>query len=226
MRSSAVAFVLALAACASGPDTAIKYPDQVSLLEAQTVALVKPLDPIMSMLEGVNVKSFCTGVWVTDKLVLTAKHCTEVPGFGVVTKEEALDGVRVRSQIEPHKVKVVGVDGAHDIALLEVEDPPPHPIAKVSDHVSKGEPVTAVGHSMGLWWSVSTGIVSAVREIDDGFVTCTVVQTTAPTSPGNSGGGLFNAKGELVGIAHATLAKGQNLNFFIHPQYVSAFLPR
>lgn len=228
MRSPVPAFLLALAACASGPDTALRAPtpDLIDNLEAQTVALVVKLDPLEAMLEGSDARSFCTGVWVTETLVLTAKHCTVKTGFSVATKQQVMDGVRVRQHIESFSATVVGVDGAHDLALVQVDNPPPHPVATVAAAPAKGEHVMTMGHAMGLWWSFSSGEVAAVRELDDGFITCNVVQTTAPTSAGNSGGGLFNTKGELVGVAHATLTRGQNLNFYIHPQYISAFLPR
>jgi S1-C subfamily serine protease len=52
------------------------------------------------------------------------------------------------------------------------------------------------------------------------------VQAAVPISPGNSGGGLFDEDGNLIGIAHATFAspRAQMLNIFVHRDYIRAFL--
>ncbi|MDP3181964.1 MAG: serine protease, partial [Desulfobaccales bacterium] len=71
-----------------------------------------------------------------------------------------------------------------------------------------GEPVYAVGAPQGLELSLSEGIVSQLRGGPP-----PIIQTTAAISPGSSGGGLFNAEGELVGITTFYLKGGQSLNF-------------
>jgi serine protease Do len=75
-----------------------------------------------------------------------------------------------------------------------------------------GQRVYAVGTPYGLDLTISEGIVSSLREVPAGKV----IQTTAPISPGSSGGGLFNLSGELVGIMTFQHRYGQNLNF-AHP---------
>ncbi len=76
---------------------------------------------------------------------------------------------------------------------------------------SIGEKVYAIGAPLGLELSISDGLVSGERR----HGTHTWLQTTAAISPGSSGGGLFNAQGQLVGITTASIADGQNLNFAI-----------
>lgn len=73
-----------------------------------------------------------------------------------------------------------------------------------------GQKVVAIGSPQGLSNTVSEGIVSAIREFN---FSSKVIQTTAPLSPGSSGGGLFNENGRLVGITSFHHVDGQNLNF-------------
>lgn len=83
--------------------------------------------------------------------------------------------------------------------------------------VRPGMPVYAVGSPLGLKASISSGIVSSVRSIDD----AKLIQTTAPISPGSSGGGLFDKNGLLLGITTSSYTRGQNVNFAIPIDYTS-----
>lgn len=78
-----------------------------------------------------------------------------------------------------------------------------------------GEPVYAVGAPQGLELSLSEGIVSQLRGGPP-----PLIQTTVAISPGSSGGGLFNAEGELVGITTFYLKEGQSLNFALPVEWV------
>jgi len=81
------------------------------------------------------------------------------------------------------------------------------------DGISVGQKVVAIGSPRGLTNTVSEGIVSAIRELDSATK---LIQTTAPVSPGSSGGGLFNEDAKLIGITSFLHIGGQNLNF-AHP---------
>jgi len=92
-----------------------------------------------------------------------------------------------------------------------------------SDRVEVGEQVVAVGSPLGLEATVSPGFISGVREVNG----LKLLQTTAPISPGNSGGALINLAGEVVGVPTLSLAKvqhsatlSQNLNFAMPSNYV------
>ena len=100
------------------------------------------------------------------------------------------------------KAQLLGKDEKVDLALLKVE--PPHPLSAVpfgdSDTARVGDWVLAIGNPFGLGGSVTAGIVSArgrdIRQSQyDDFI-----QTDAPINRGNSGGPLFNMKGEVIGI--------------------------
>lgn len=72
--------------------------------------------------------------------------------------------------------------------------------------------MVAIGNPLGLESSVSEGIVSGIRRVSEDFE---LYQITAPLSPGNSGGPVLDAKGDVIGIATSTLENGQNLNFAV-----------
>ncbi len=76
-----------------------------------------------------------------------------------------------------------------------------------SSKIVLGEKVVAIGSPIGLFNTVSEGIISLIWQNE--------LQTTAPISHGSSGGGLFNMQGELVGITYAGITEGENLGFVI-----------
>ncbi|MFT3987054.1 Do family serine endopeptidase [Aestuariivirga sp.] len=124
----------------------------------------------------------------------------------IVTNNHVVDGA---TGIEVHlhddtnlKAELVGRDPKTDLAVLRVK--PTHPLPTVafgdSDTLRIGEWVMAIGNPFGLGGSVSLGIVSARnRDINAGPYD-DYIQTDAAINKGNSGGPLFNLKGEVVGI--------------------------
>ena len=84
-----------------------------------------------------------------------------------------------------------------------------------------GTKVVAIGSPQGLTNTVSEGIISGIREFESGT---RVIQTSAPVSPGSSGGGLFNMEGELIGITSFLHKGGQNLNFAYPTEYIFPLL--
>lgn len=85
-----------------------------------------------------------------------------------------------------------------------------------------GQRVYAIGAPHGLELTISEGIVSSLREVAGGKV----IQTTAPVSPGSSGGGLFAADGQLVGIVTYQHRFGQNLNFALPADWIAEMRTR
>ncbi len=79
-----------------------------------------------------------------------------------------------------------------------------------------GERAYAVGAPEGLELTLSEGLVSGLREVDD----VRVIQTSAPISHGSSGGGLFDSEGRLIGVTTFFLKEGQNLNFALPGEWV------
>jgi len=112
---------------------------------------------------------------------------------------------------------VLAYDREKDFALLKV---PAFDLPKVtlgnSNQAQIGEAVVAVGNPMGLDGTVSTGVISAVRKLEN----FSMLQTTAAVSSGSSGGPLFNRRGEVIGTVTMQLREGQNLNFALPINYV------
>lgn len=105
-----------------------------------------------------------------------------------------------------YEAKIVGSDARTDIAVLKIEETGLTPVSiGDSDALVVGEFTMAVGNPLGtLGGTVTDGIISALsRQITVSGEAMTLLQTNTAISPGNSGGGLFNARGQLVGIVNA-----------------------
>ena len=105
---------------------------------------------------------------------------------------------------------VVGEDSTSDIAVIKVDADGLTPaIVGDSDKLAVGDNVLAVGNPLGeLGGTVTSGIVSALNrsvsiQSSSSVNTMSLIQMDASVSPGNSGGGLFNMNGELIGIVNA-----------------------
>jgi hypothetical protein len=121
-------------------------------------------------------------------------------------------------------VDIMGFDAKRDLVLLHIDAKGLSTLAlDEGDGARPGDPVVAIGHPLGLADTVSDGLVSAVRIIDDDL---TVLQISAPIAPGSSGGPLFNQRGEVIGVAAAVARQGQNLNFAIPVSYVRALIAK
>jgi hypothetical protein len=109
---------------------------------------------------------------------------------------------------------VLASDKARDVAVIKVHGQNfPTLTLGNSDRVQVGEEVVAIGNPLSLESTVSNGIVSAIRTIEEEGGK--FLQVTAPISPGSSGGPLFNMAGEVVGITTLKFKGGENLNFAV-----------
>ena len=106
---------------------------------------------------------------------------------------------------ERHQARIVGLDPKTDLALLKVETDESLPFVALgdSDSARVGEWVVAVGNPFGLGGTVTVGIVSALgRDINSGPYD-DYLQIDAPINRGNSGGPLFNNRGQVIGVNSA-----------------------
>ena len=131
-----------------------------------------------------------------------------------------------------HQAELIDIDREHDLALLQIDVPNLVP-ATLGDAtgVVQGEDVVVVGNPQGLSHTVTTGILTGFETFSDGFLDggyiaggTQLFQTDAATSQGNSGGGMFNDRAELIGIMTFIFTEGQNLNFAVPVNYVTALL--
>jgi len=127
--------------------------------------------------------------------------------------------------VEKIPARVVGYDRIFDLALLKTEVTPEFILSAGTDPPLKpGDAVIAVGSPAGLENTVTSGIVSALgrRFLQMGDA----IQVDVPVNPGNSGGPLLDAKGQLVGVIFAGIEQFQGINFAIPFSWVNRVLPR
>ena len=122
------------------------------------------------------------------------------------------DDILVKVNSKEYKAKVIGADPYMDIAVLKMQSSDKFSPVNFgdSDKARVGDWVVAIGNPFGLGGTVTSGIVSA-RNRDIGMTRYDdFIQTDASINQGNSGGPLFNLKGEVVGINTAIIAPGQS----------------
>ncbi len=164
-------------------------------------------------------QSLGSGVLISeDGYILTNNH---------VIKDANIIKVRLYRSKEDIEATVVGKDPKIDIALLKINRNN-LPFAKLgdSDKMEVGDWVIAIGNPFGLSHTVTKGIVSAKGRVIGSGPYDDFIQIDAPINFGNSGGPLFNLKGEVVGINTAIIAGGQNIGFSIPINMVKTILPQ
>ena len=156
-----------------------------------------------------------SGFFVKGKVVASNFHVVEKASRGYAK----LVGQKTKYNI----AGVVGLDAKHDLVLLAVEDGTA-PALRLGDgsKVAVGDTVFAVGNPQGLEGTFSQGIVSGIRQFD----VDSLLQITAPISPGSSGGPVVDSEGKVIGVAVATFKGGQNLNFAIPAKHVDELLQK
>lgn len=168
----------------------------------------------------------------------------------ILTNYHVIEGAKEASVVFPDKTKFkvegfIGILPKKDLALIRIEPGTKRlqPLRVAEQAPAKGEKVYAFGAPMGLSGSVSDGIVAALRSGEDvrstlkGLANRDIynevlgydldaqwLQTTAPISPGNSGGPLVNARGEVVGMNTWVHALGQNLNFALSAVHIKPMI--
>jgi len=102
-----------------------------------------------------------------------------------------------------YKATIVGTDRSHDLAVIQIKAPDLQPMTLGdSTNLQVGQKVYAIGNPFGLSGTLTRGIVSSIRQVQepDGMVIDEAIQTDAAINPGNSGGPLLNWHGEVIGI--------------------------
>jgi S1-C subfamily serine protease len=196
-------------------------PDEDDALDAYSRAVTGVVDALGPAVVSVDIRrgrrggpdGAGSGVVVTpDGFALTNSH--------VVAESREL---RVRASTgESAAASVVGDDPATDLAVIKVDMAALGPVGvgKVDGDrkVRPGQLVVAIGNPLGFASTVSAGVVSALgrslRGRDNRLIDG-VIQHTAPLNPGNSGGPLADARGRVVGINTAIIARSQGIGFAV-----------
>jgi S1-C subfamily serine protease len=124
-----------------------------------------------------------------------------------------------------YKGKVIAAVRSKDVAVIKIENPPSYirPVTfESNNNISMGKKIYILGHPMGMSYSLSTGVISALRsqhEVKDHVYDS--VQVDAAINPGNSGGAMFSEDGHLVGMAcfiytRSGMSHGINFGIVVH----------
>ncbi len=167
-------------------------------------------------------------------IVLTFKANGEAQGLGsgvvlpdgeIATNCHVVEDaatIQVVYQTVKYPAKLRFYDKDRDVCSLSVSGlKAPAVVMGSTSRIKVGARVYAIGAPRGLDLTLSEGIISSLRSVEDGQY----LQITAPISPGSSGGGLFDEEGRLVGLPTFYLTEGQQLNFAVPVEWVSE-LPR
>jgi hypothetical protein len=163
--------------------------------------LFQKLSPSVLRVEATFADGGSQGSAVAVSPSLVATNCHVIEGASkIAVKQSKVSYSAVLAQSDP----------ATDRCVLEVTPATLTPIAGVRAYseLTVGEPLYTLGNPSGLDLSLADGMLSGLRT-EDGQ---RYVQTTAPISPGSSGGGLFDAQGNLVGITTLVLIGKDNHN--------------
>lgn len=161
-------------------------------VEGATVAeIFKKQSPAVVLVASLDssdqLKAFGSGFLITQYGLIVTNHHVIKGGARIGVKLPSGDVVAAASLYE---------DAQRDLAILYV-DGRNLPVALLGDSnsIEIGEEVIALGNPKGLEKTVTTGIVSGIRHDGEGN---DYIQTTAPISPGSSGGPLLNMKGQVI----------------------------
>jgi serine protease Do len=254
--TSVVGFLLGLVAAGSGGTRVPQVARLPASTFTEPLALPQPLPPpdapssgpadfatVVSRLSGtvVNVDTVSRDSEEGSRFVFPRRWSDELregSGSGFVIDPSGLiltnyhvidDASRVTVTMRDGRLfhaKVVGIDPAIDVALLQVSPPEPLRAAPLgrSKNLRVGEWVCAIGNPLGYVHSVTVGVVSFLgRKVFDPSLDA-LIQTDAAITFGNSGGPLINVRGEVIGITAAISGQAANIGFAVPIDQVVAVL--
>ncbi|MFV2002146.1 MAG: trypsin-like peptidase domain-containing protein [Paracoccaceae bacterium] len=149
--------------------------------------------------------------------ILTNNHVVENAVRGIVVLHDGQESpYRTIASLPQEDIALLKIDAAHSLKPL--------PLGRSHD-LMLGEPTLAIGHPVGLQYTVSTGIVSGLAR-RSAFSVPQQIQTTAAAGHGSSGGPLINALGEQIGIIWSGREEAENIAFAVSIDRVRQSFPQ
>ncbi|MCF7910225.1 trypsin-like peptidase domain-containing protein, partial [Candidatus Pacearchaeota archaeon] len=208
----------------------IKLNEEIGSIDAQ----FSELDQEFTKLKATTSSDFSGIIEDAVKSVVTIKtDISQGTGFIIneegylVTNYHVIEGARAAGvytyEGTQHKVSLIGSNKDQDLALLKIDGNFQRLKLTNSENIQIGQKVIAIGNPLGLQFSVSEGIVSAVHRPGPNGLEA-YIQTDAALNPGNSGGPLINKEGEVIGINNFKIGSGESLGFALESNYVIDFV--
>lgn len=194
-------------ASSSGGQRTEKSFEELALLASSVVQIA---------IHGQNREVIGTGSGIMigrDGYILTNNHVASGGRFYSVRIEDDETVYSTDELIKYHSTL--------DLAILRIDRRlNPLPVYRGEKPLVRGQKVVAIGSPLGLFNSVSDGIISGFRVIDG----VDMIQFTAPISRGSSGGAVLNMYGEVIGMSTAGIDSGQNINLAMGYECISRFI--
>ena len=182
------------------------FEDEIELLKSSTQSDFSGIveDAVKSVVAVSTDKSIGSG-FIMDKngYIITNYH--------IISGSEDKLAVRTYDKKTLPAV-LIGKDEVRDVALLKIEGSYDYLELADSDDLKVGQKVIAIGNPLGLSFSVTEGIISALeRPGPNGYKE--YIQTDVSLNPGNSGGPLIDTQGQVIGINNFKIGGAENLGF-------------
>lgn len=186
-------------------------PANTSPMVTETLSLADVIDRLKPSVVEIQTEIMTTGGFFGQSISSGAGSGVVLTADGyIATNYHVIKNANsikvIMSDTKEYTASVVGFDEVNDLAVVKIDASGLSPVTIAdSSAVRVGDTAIAIGNPLGtLGGTVTTGIVSALdREIEVEGQSMVLMQTNAAVSPGNSGGGLFNINGELIGIVNA-----------------------
>lgn len=224
---------------ASQANPQVTIPPRPGASQARTTVST-PVRPVASVAAGLEAeKSFEELALLASSVVLITVYDGKGERLGsgsgimigkegyILTNNHVAAGgrcfsVRIEDDENEYRTdEIIKYHSVLDLAIIRIQRKlNPIPVYKGSKPLVRGQKVVAIGSPLGLFNSVSNGIISGFRKIDE----VDMIQFTAPTSRGSSGGAVLNMQGEVIGISTAGIDAGQNINLAMGYECINMFI--
>lgn len=193
----------------------VQIPERITTAEA--AELYAPSVVVVKTAAGMGSGFFINkeGYLITNFHVIAGEKKISVTQF--------LQERQILRRVVHKEVEIVATAPFHDLAILRLKDFDTEITPVVfapEERLRIGETVFAIGNPLGLERTVTEGVLSQTHRNFGGIL---YLQVDAPVNPGNSGGPLFNARGQVIGVINMGVPSMEGLNFAIpaiHAKYI------
>lgn len=206
MKLPATMVAALLATCATSVSAQSMTPREIAARSRPAVVVIRAMNSGDVVGQGSGFIVSADGTLVTNRHVIEDADRLQVE----LASGEVYDNVFLVSD-----------DARRDLAILRIPaaNLPTLPLAD-DQELAVGDAVYVMGNPLGLDGTFSNGLLSAKRT----FEGVSLIQITAPISPGSSGGPVLNAQGEVVAVATLMMREGQNLNMAVPARYAAGLI--